>query len=84
MSQVSSVPRMGLAQVNDTSYVSINLLLTCSCLSLMFCIQFYSEGVDSLMEKMVEAMCLHVADDSPTVRRLCLRGLVQVLIFFHT
>ncbi|KAJ8622795.1 hypothetical protein MRB53_031324 [Persea americana] len=38
----------------------------------------YCEGVDSLMEKMVEAMCLHVADDSPTVRQLCLRGLVQI------
>uniref|UniRef100_A0A1D1ZA33 HEAT repeat-containing protein 7A n=3 Tax=Anthurium amnicola TaxID=1678845 RepID=A0A1D1ZA33_9ARAE len=27
---------------------------------------------------MVEAMCLHVSDESPTVRSLCLRGLVQI------
>ncbi|KAK3043023.1 hypothetical protein RJ639_002591 [Escallonia herrerae] len=27
---------------------------------------------------MVEALCRHVSDDSPAVRRLCLRGLVQI------
>jgi len=27
---------------------------------------------------MVEAFCRHVSDDSPTVRRLCLKGLVQI------
>ncbi|KAH0642190.1 hypothetical protein KY289_033164 [Solanum tuberosum] len=27
---------------------------------------------------MVQALCRHVSDDSPTVRRLCLRGLVQM------
>lgn len=27
---------------------------------------------------MVEVLCQHVSDESPTVRRLCLRGLVQV------
>ncbi|XP_020094313.1 protein SHOOT GRAVITROPISM 6 isoform X2 [Ananas comosus] len=32
----------------------------------------------SLLEHMVEAMCLHVSDESPIVRSLCLRGLVQV------
>ena len=30
------------------------------------------------MEEIVEALCRHVSDDSPMVRRLCLRGLVQV------
>lgn len=30
---------------------------------------------------MVEALCRHVSDDSPTVRRLCLRGLVQVRVY---
>ncbi|XP_077246422.1 ARM repeat superfamily protein isoform X2 [Tasmannia lanceolata] len=38
----------------------------------------YSDGIGSLLEEMVEAMCLHVIDESPTVRRLCLRGLVQI------
>ncbi|XP_058077009.1 protein SHOOT GRAVITROPISM 6 isoform X2 [Magnolia sinica] len=38
----------------------------------------YSDGVGSLLEEMVEMMCMHVRDDSPTVRRLCLRGLVQI------
>ncbi|GFS45715.1 ARM repeat superfamily protein [Actinidia rufa] len=38
----------------------------------------YSDGFDSLLEKMVEAFSRHVFDDSPTVRRLCLKGLVQI------
>ncbi|KAF5953918.1 hypothetical protein HYC85_006774 [Camellia sinensis] len=38
----------------------------------------YSDGFGSLLEQMVEAFCRHVSDDSPTVRRLCLRGLVQI------
>lgn len=37
-----------------------------------------SDSASSLMEQMVEALCLHAADESPTVRRVCLRGLVQV------
>ncbi|KAF3328265.1 protein SHOOT GRAVITROPISM 6 [Carex littledalei] len=31
-----------------------------------------------LLEQMVEELCLHVSDESPTVRSLCLRGLVQI------
>ncbi|WJZ93744.1 hypothetical protein VitviT2T_012661 [Vitis vinifera] len=38
----------------------------------------YSDGLDSLLEQMVEALCRHASDDSPTVRCLCLRGLVQI------
>ncbi|XP_020263565.1 protein SHOOT GRAVITROPISM 6 isoform X2 [Asparagus officinalis] len=38
----------------------------------------HSEGVASLLEHMVEVMCLHVSDESATVRCLCLRGLVQI------
>ncbi|XP_019054507.1 PREDICTED: protein SHOOT GRAVITROPISM 6 isoform X2 [Nelumbo nucifera] len=38
----------------------------------------YSDRVGSLLEQLVEAMCRHVSDESPTVRRLCLRGLVQI------
>ncbi|KAH9723109.1 protein SHOOT GRAVITROPISM 6 [Citrus sinensis] len=38
----------------------------------------YSGGFDSLLEQMVEALCRHVSDESPTVRGLCLRGLVQI------
>ncbi|KFK36555.1 hypothetical protein AALP_AA4G138800 [Arabis alpina] len=38
----------------------------------------YSGDFSSVMEEMVEALCRHVSDDSPTVRRLCLRGLVQM------
>ncbi|PSS32865.1 Protein SHOOT GRAVITROPISM like [Actinidia chinensis var. chinensis] len=38
----------------------------------------YSDGFDSLLEQMVEAFSRHVSDDSPTVRRLCLKGLVQI------
>lgn len=37
----------------------------------------YSEGFGSLLKEMVEAFCQHASDESPTVRRLCLRGLVQ-------
>ncbi|KAG8374197.1 hypothetical protein BUALT_Bualt11G0106000 [Buddleja alternifolia] len=37
-----------------------------------------NDGFDSLLEQMVEELCRHVSDDSPTVRRLCLRGLVQM------
>lgn len=32
----------------------------------------------TLLEQMVEELCQHVSDDSPTVRSLCLRGLVQI------
>ncbi|XP_021677399.2 protein SHOOT GRAVITROPISM 6 isoform X1 [Hevea brasiliensis] len=38
----------------------------------------YSGGFSSLLEQMVEALCRHVSDESPTVRCLCLRGLVQI------
>ncbi|XP_041024886.1 protein SHOOT GRAVITROPISM 6 isoform X2 [Juglans microcarpa x Juglans regia] len=38
----------------------------------------YSGGFGSLLEEMVEVLCRHVSDESPNVRRLCLRGLVQI------
>lgn len=38
----------------------------------------YSDGFGSLLEQMVEALCRHASDDSPVVKRLCLRGLVQM------
>lgn len=38
----------------------------------------YSGGFSSLLEQMVEVLCRHVSDESSTVRRLCLRGLVQI------
>ncbi|KAF3441780.1 hypothetical protein FNV43_RR15695 [Rhamnella rubrinervis] len=38
----------------------------------------YSGGFGSLLEQIVEVLCQHVSDESPTVRRLCLRGLVQM------
>ncbi|XP_020549473.1 protein SHOOT GRAVITROPISM 6 [Sesamum indicum] len=38
----------------------------------------FSDSFGSLLEQMVEGLCRHVSDDSPTVRRLCLRGLVQM------
>ncbi|GMH09863.1 hypothetical protein Nepgr_011704 [Nepenthes gracilis] len=38
----------------------------------------YSDGFDSLLEQMVETFSRHVSDESATVRRLCLRGLVQI------
>ncbi|KAK8446790.1 hypothetical protein SEVIR_9G545400v4 [Setaria viridis] len=37
------------------------------------------EKEPTLLEQLVEELCQHVSDDSPTVRSLCLRGLVQVL-----
>ncbi|KAL7594217.1 protein SHOOT GRAVITROPISM 6 [Lactuca sativa] len=37
-----------------------------------------NEGSGSVLEEIVEALCRHVSDDSPMVRRLCLRGLVQI------
>ncbi|WVZ55465.1 hypothetical protein U9M48_006123 [Paspalum notatum var. saurae] len=36
------------------------------------------EKEPTLLEQMVEELCQHVSDDSPTVRSLCLRGLVQI------
>jgi len=47
--------------------------------SFWFHLHFYSGGLGSLLEQMVEVLCRHVSDESSTVRRLCLRGLVQVL-----
>ncbi|PIA54938.1 hypothetical protein AQUCO_00901089v1 [Aquilegia coerulea] len=38
----------------------------------------FSDKISSQLEQMVEALCRHVSDESPTVRRLCLRGLVQI------
>lgn len=38
----------------------------------------HSEKEPTLLEQMVEELCQHVSDDSPTVRSLCLRGLVQI------
>ncbi|KAK1562913.1 hypothetical protein Q3G72_018949 [Acer saccharum] len=38
----------------------------------------HSVGLTSLLEQMVEALCRHVSDESPTVRSLCLKGLVQM------
>ncbi|OIV92177.1 hypothetical protein TanjilG_30818 [Lupinus angustifolius] len=38
----------------------------------------YSGELGSLLEQMVEVLCRHVSDESSTVRRLCLRGLVQI------
>ncbi|XP_022767238.1 protein SHOOT GRAVITROPISM 6-like isoform X8 [Durio zibethinus] len=38
----------------------------------------YSSGFSSLLEEMVEVLCRHVSDESPTVRCLCLRGLVKI------
>ncbi|CAL4920753.1 unnamed protein product [Urochloa decumbens] len=36
------------------------------------------EKEPTLLEQLVEELCQHVSDDSPTVRSLCLRGLVQI------
>ncbi|CAA0829709.1 Protein SHOOT GRAVITROPISM 6 [Striga hermonthica] len=38
----------------------------------------FSDSFGSLLEQMVEGLTRHVSDDSPNVRRLCLRGLVQM------
>ncbi|XP_047089443.1 protein SHOOT GRAVITROPISM 6 isoform X2 [Lolium rigidum] len=38
----------------------------------------HSEKEPALLEQIVEELCQHVTDDSPTVRSLCLRGLVQI------
>ncbi|KAK8553862.1 hypothetical protein V6N12_030844 [Hibiscus sabdariffa] len=38
----------------------------------------YSSGFSSILEEMVEVLCRHVSDESPTVRCLCLRGLVKI------
>lgn len=38
----------------------------------------FSDGFGSLLEQIVEVLCQHASDESPTVRRLCLRGLVQI------
>ncbi|KAD4384428.1 hypothetical protein E3N88_24596 [Mikania micrantha] len=41
-------------------------------------VRHINEGSGSVLEDVVEALCRHVSDDSPMVRRLCLRGLVQI------
>ncbi|KAL3623358.1 Protein SHOOT GRAVITROPISM 6 [Castilleja foliolosa] len=38
----------------------------------------FSDSFGSLLEQIVEGLTRHVSDDSPNVRRLCLRGLVQM------
>lgn len=38
----------------------------------------HSEKEPILLDQMVLELCQHVSDDSPTVRSLCLRGLVQI------
>uniref|UniRef100_A0A0E0K8R8 Condensin complex subunit 1 C-terminal domain-containing protein n=1 Tax=Oryza punctata TaxID=4537 RepID=A0A0E0K8R8_ORYPU len=38
----------------------------------------HSEKEPILLDQMVLELCQHVCDDSPTVRSLCLRGLVQI------
>ncbi|XP_073221884.1 protein SHOOT GRAVITROPISM 6-like isoform X3 [Cicer arietinum] len=40
----------------------------------------YSGGLGSLLEQMVEVLCRRVSDESSTVQRFCLRGLVQVVL----
>ncbi|XP_038883576.1 protein SHOOT GRAVITROPISM 6 isoform X2 [Benincasa hispida] len=40
--------------------------------------EFVRGQAGSLLEQIVEVFCLHVSDESATVRRLCLRGLVQI------
>lgn len=42
-------------------------------------LSFCSESFGTLLEQVVEGLTRHVSDDSPNVRRLCLRGLVQVV-----
>ncbi|XP_042014452.1 protein SHOOT GRAVITROPISM 6-like isoform X1 [Salvia splendens] len=47
----------------------------------------FSESFGPLLEQLVEGLTRHVSDDSPNVRRLCLRGLVQmppVLVIQYT
>eukprot|EP01018_Ginkgo_biloba_P020375 Gb_30357 [translate_table: standard] len=38
----------------------------------------YSEGVSSLLEELVGALTSYIGDESPMVRRLCVKGLVQI------
>ncbi|KAG6412080.1 hypothetical protein SASPL_124746 [Salvia splendens] len=39
----------------------------------------FSESFGPLLEQLVEGLTRHVSDDSPNARRLCLRGLVQII-----
>lgn len=39
---------------------------------------FFSEGDDVLLGHLVGVLSAHIGDDSPSVRRLCVKGLVQV------
>lgn len=39
---------------------------------------FFSEGDDVLLGHLVGVLSAHIGDDSPAVRRLCVKGLVQV------
>ncbi|GKD05792.1 protein shoot gravitropism 6 isoform X1 [Tanacetum coccineum] len=41
------------------------------------------EGPDTVLEEIVDALCQHVSDDSPMVKRLCLRVTRAGLILFY-
>jgi hypothetical protein len=38
----------------------------------------HSEGEDGLLGQLVGALSAHIGDESASVRRLCVKGLVQV------
>uniref|UniRef100_A0A2C9VCM9 Uncharacterized protein n=1 Tax=Manihot esculenta TaxID=3983 RepID=A0A2C9VCM9_MANES len=64
-----------LKQIRSNVLLNANLS---SVSSWFFGQQKSNGGFSSLLEQMVEALCRHVSDESPTVRCLCLRGLVQI------
>ena len=44
----------------------------------MIFLNICSENTDALLGSLVDALSAHTGDESSTVRRLCVRGLVQV------
>lgn len=50
--------------------------------AIWFCLISFSEEDEELLGHLVGVLSAHIGDDSPSVRRLCVKGLVQVTLSF--
>lgn len=55
--------------------ICVQLMVFMSLWNLLF---FFSEEDAVLLEHLVGVLSAHIGDDSPSVRSLCVKGLVQV------
>ncbi|KAF3973885.1 hypothetical protein CMV_002718 [Castanea mollissima] len=73
---------LGFFALPNDSVDVVNPLID-NLITLLCAILLTRGGLGSLLEQMVEVLCQHVSDESPTLRQLCLRGLVQILYFIQ-